>query len=141
MVFISADATNVTGDGTTYTIANNSEVFDIGGNYNTGTFTFTAPVTGKYVFDSNVVVEDLNSSMTSYLLRIVTSNRNLSGPQYLNPVAVPEGGAGKSYTVVTDMDAADTATTTIGISGSTLTVDVIGGASATDTRFAGTLVT
>ncbi len=143
LVHISAATTaNVTGDNTTYTIANNTEVFDIGGNYDTGTFTFTAPVTGRYFLNTYIVVADLNSSMDTYLLRIVTSNRNLSGPVYVNTTgAVPEGRQGREFSVIADMDAADTATTDVRVAGSTLTVDVIGGTAATNTRFAGVLIT
>lgn len=142
LVFLSATATNVTGNNTTYTIANNTEVFDVGGNYDTGTFTFTAPVTGKYYLSTYIIVDDLNSSMDVYLLRISTSNRILSGPVYVNTAGpVPEGLAGHEFSIITDMDAADTATTDVRVGGSTLTVDVIGGSSATETRFAGTLIT
>ena len=142
LVFISADATNVTGNNTTYTVANNTEVFDIGGNYDTSTFTFTAPITGKYFFNTYIVVDDLNSSMDVYLLRIPTSNVILSGPVYINSTgAVPEGLQGRQFSVITAMDAADTVTTDVRVGGSTLTVDVIGGASATSTRFAGVLIT
>jgi len=51
---LSADATNVTGAGTAYTVACNTEAYDQNADYNNATYTFTAPVTGKYHFDSTI---------------------------------------------------------------------------------------
>lgn len=51
---LSADALNVTGNNTAYTIAANTEAYDQASNYDNTTFTFTAPVTGKYHFDSTI---------------------------------------------------------------------------------------
>jgi len=60
-----------------------TENFDVGGNYNTGTYRFTAPVTGKYLFNLSVnlynnpgvwaAVIRLNGS-TSYYGNRMTSN-------------------------------------------------------------------
>lgn len=45
----SANTTNVTGNGTVATVVYDTVIFDQGSNYNSGTGTFTAPVTGKYL--------------------------------------------------------------------------------------------
>lgn len=49
-------ANNVTGEGTIYNPLYGTEVFDVGGDYDTGTYTFTAPVTGVYIFTGQVNV-------------------------------------------------------------------------------------
>lgn len=133
------DQFNVTGDGTVYMVPNNIEVFDVGGNYNTGTFTFTAPVTGKYVLSIYTVVNFLNSNHSANLIDIVTSNRTFNGEQYANVVVVPEGRLGPLATVLTDMDAADTATSQLTVSGGSLSVGLQGGTS--NTRIMGELIT
>ena len=46
--YMGSTASNVTGDGTLYAIAFDTELYDVGSDYNTGTYTFTAPVTGRY---------------------------------------------------------------------------------------------
>ena len=69
-----AQVTNVTGDGTAYTIVYDVEIFDRGGDFD-GTSTFTAPVTGLYEFVANVYFQSLTSSFTTVALDIVTSNR------------------------------------------------------------------
>lgn len=56
--------TDVTGDGTVYTIAFDSEVADVGGNYNNGSYTFTAPVTGVYLFNLRLTLSGLAAAHT-----------------------------------------------------------------------------
>lgn len=51
---LSANALNVTGNGTAYTVAFNTAAYDQNSDYNTGTYIFTAPVTGIYHFDVTI---------------------------------------------------------------------------------------
>src|ERR1044071_1621494 len=41
--YLDAIQSNITGDGTNFTAVFNTEIFDIGGNYDNTTYTFTAP--------------------------------------------------------------------------------------------------
>jgi len=135
-----SDATNVTGDGTTYTVVYNSEVFDQGGDFD-GTSTFTAPITGRYRLEGSALLGDLTSSHNGGFVRINTSNR-----VYLWQ---SDPGASRDATTneypftafcLADMDSADTATFGLQVVGSTLTVDVTSNGS-TDPRtwFSGNL--
>jgi len=71
---LSAADTNATGAGTIETVPFDTEEFDQGGDFNTGTYTFTAPVDGKYIFSACLSVADLGASADNYRSRFVFSN-------------------------------------------------------------------
>lgn len=124
------DKNDVTGDATNYTIVWDLEIFDQGGDFD-GTSTFTAPVVAKYELETSVLMHDLTSSHTTSLGQIITSNRSQN--YRWNP-ANSRGSdtfAGIQYGFITDMDAADTATVTMRVTGGTKVVD-IGGSGGTD---------
>ena len=68
-------ATNISGDGTAWTVLYNNEVWDNGGDYN-GTSTFTAPVTGKYLFTAMLSTVGSLTANTDARLEFVSSNRD-----------------------------------------------------------------
>ena len=55
---------NVTGDGTAYTVICNNEILDQNGDYNNATGVFTVPVTGFYLFTASAALEDLAAAHT-----------------------------------------------------------------------------
>lgn len=69
----SADSANVTGDGTVYTVACNTEIYDRGSNYNNATFTFIAPVDGVYHFGGIATYSGLGATNLSGYGEISTS--------------------------------------------------------------------
>ena len=95
------------GDSTTIEFA--TEIFDQNLDYNNSTFTFTAPVTGRYVISGQVRIDNLDITGDPYhSLVIVTSNR-----AYYNLVSSNNWDADAQYfffslTVLADMDANDT---------------------------------
>lgn len=100
---------NLTGNGTTATVNFTTEVFDQNGDYN-GTNTFTAPVTGRYQFNVSVKMSDILAA-TTCALSIVTSNRGYITGQ-IGPAAATNAGVSSlalMFSVLADMDAADTA--------------------------------
>ena len=115
LAYPSSNAENATGNGTNYTIALATEVFDQGGNFSSPTF--TAPVTGRYLATVRVNLGGLTSAMTRADLTIVTSNRTYGG-QETNPGAIrdPNNSASILLSAVCDMDASDTLSTAIKIS-------------------------
>ena len=88
---LSADASNVTGNNAAYTVAFNTESFDQNSNYDNTTYTFTASVTGVYIF-----VVDLfsygHSTGTSYDLQLQTSaGSGIQTLQRFSPVSFTSG--------------------------------------------------
>ncbi len=140
LALLGSTVNNQTGDGTVYTIVFDTEIFDQNSDFNTGTGTFTAPVTGRYAFAAGVYALDQNSSNSAGNVRLVTSNRNALG--MTGNAANWRSGTNDSTFLVsslTDMDAADVANVTITIFASTLTVDIGGGATDPLTYFSGFL--
>ena len=101
------------------TIIFSREVFDQNADFDTSTYTFTAPVTGKYQLQLNVLVTYLDYNAGYYQTYLQTSN------QFYYCTIDPDMG-GKDFTyfnlnsnVVADMDANDTAICKILQSGGT----------------------
>ena len=123
LAYNSTFRTDVTGDGTVYTLIFNTEAYDQNSDFSTSTL--TAPVTGKYPIEIGVLIQNIGVLHTSYLLTIITSNGTYE-------VAAGNPGAAKDANgniiiqgqAPPDMDIGDTATTTITVSGSTKTIDI-----------------
>jgi len=85
------------------------EVFDVNADYNTSTYTFTAPVTGKYQLNCSLLWINWDASANYYYLKIVTSNRTyyelFNGGERSSDVTYAYG----HIHVLADMDANDTA--------------------------------
>ncbi len=137
LAYLNADVSNVTGDGTIYTVAFDTEVFDQGSDFATGTF--TAPVTGIYSLFAGVKAEAVGATNTQAFIEIIASNRALRDPQ-LNATTVKTAGndVGMTLSGLLDMDANDTAVVAITVIGGTKTVGV-GGSSVLITFFSGNL--
>jgi len=108
--FQASDDNNVIGTVGTgaYTINIDTEIFDTGGDFNTTTHTFTAPVSGKYVLHGRCRVQGLTAAADLLAFRITTSNRNYSKSIVdTNDISETET---LDLTVIADMDAGDTAT-------------------------------
>ena len=120
-----ATASDVTGDGTTYTCTYATEIFDQNSDFD-GTSTFTAPVTGRYFFWGLMNLTGLTSSHVTGQIQIVTSNRTYE-TNVFNPYSTQSGSGyySMSFSAFADMDAADTATFAVTISGGTKVVDVL----------------
>lgn len=131
--------TDVTGDGTAFTIVFGTEIFDNGANYDTGTGIFTAPVTGIYILAGSINVQDLTSSTTLWTNDIVTSNRTYRS-NYSNPWAIAYStNTTQEFGTLADMDAGDTAYVVLTVSNGTKVVD-IGTTYDNTTRFLGHLL-
>lgn len=126
---------NVTGDGTDYTIALDTKSFDRATNFNTGTYTFTAPVTGLYQLSARVYLEGLAAGHTDGVAWIALTGPTSATIFDLNVGAVLGSGGAATFcgsgSVLVAMTAGDTASLHVSVSGSTKTVDIVAGAAAT----------
>lgn len=129
--YCSTSPTNVTGDATVYVLAINTEIFDQNNDYNNGTFTFTAPVTGKYFFNCSAVMSGV-VAQTTVQIQIVTTGNAFNGSYESGVGVVAAGGfLGGNMACFAAMTAADTAQFKVIASGSTKTVGITGGANFT----------
>lgn len=120
-VTLGTTTANVTGNNTAYDVAFDTETWDIGGNY--ASSLFTAPVTGKYRFETHIYVSGAGSAPTYGDIKIITSNRTYTHRMW--DVGNSGGPGGMTFSVLADMDAADTAKVQITIGGiGTDTLDV-----------------
>ena len=91
---------------TSATVTMNTESFDINADFNTSNYTFTAPVTGKYLLTTGVSNYAAAGGSTDYVqVLIKTSNADYNDIHWEN-----DGKIGAhQVAVVADMDASDTA--------------------------------
>jgi len=94
--------------GANNTLAFATERFDQNSDYNNSTYTFTAPVTGKYQVNVVLYLNELDSAVTYYEFRLDTSNH------IYYAIFDPDFGQDNAYftltfTALVDMDASDTA--------------------------------
>lgn len=132
--YLAADSLDQTGDGTTYQLGTNAltELFDIGSNFNTNG-TFTAPVTGIYLFCYGTLLQQLVTANT-VILTLVADGITY---RYGNTGTSFTGNQPFSDSRIVQMTAGSTAVVTIQASGGTKTVDIYGGGSDPRTFFSG----
>jgi hypothetical protein len=122
--------------GSSQTLAMATEVFDQNADYDNSNYTFTAPVTGKYLLTLNLRVQSLDVDGAYFQAIILTSNK-----EYQSIISTNRFSADPLYwyiavSVVADMDAADTALPRVFISSSAAAqVDI-----ETDSYFSGCLL-
>jgi len=106
---------------TVVTIAFGTEVFDVGGNFASNVF--TAPVTGKYQFNLQIRLNNLDSASDYYRIEFTTSNRTF------HQLIDPDFGQDTAFwtatmSVLIDMDANDVCLAKITQGGGTQQTDI-----------------
>jgi hypothetical protein len=117
-----------------------TERFDQNGDYDTSTYTFTAPVTGKYQFNVNVRLNNLDTAAAYYIMYLVTSNKTYFSIISPSTFTGDVGYFNLNFGVVADMDASDTAKVRFLQSGGSAQTDVDGGPGNSPSNFSGYLV-
>lgn len=123
--------TNVTGDGTLYTLAMDTELFDTSASFNTGTFTFTAPVTGVYSLSLYLTFSPGNSDSVTDLAFINANGVSYQclrgGPSFYQYPVTSSITYGMGNSIIVPLSATQTVLFQFQCTGGTKTVDVIGG--------------
>ena len=119
----SSSQLNVTGDNTNYIIGFSTEIFDQNNNFD-GTASFTAPITGRYQLNADIIFNDVGVAHTACIMTITTSNRAYYFNYFNIGIANAGGVQFGVQSVLADMDAADTAFVTVQIGGGTKVVDI-----------------
>tara|TARA_R110002020_G_scaffold342693_2_gene557141 strand:+ start:74 stop:1201 length:1128 start_codon:yes stop_codon:yes gene_type:complete len=123
-------------NGAENTVKFGNQVFDQNGDFDDSTFTFTAPVTGKYQLQVGLFLGNVDSAATYIRTTINTSNRNY---HYIEDPNFSADKERHMHTVVAlgDMDANDTAHVTLGQYEGTAQMDAT---ATTESVFSGYLV-
>jgi hypothetical protein len=108
-IFLDGNFT-ITPDDVNDVVEFDDEHFDQGSNFNVGTYTFTAPVTGKYQFNVTLTLGTVDLDADYMYLKLVTDNREYRGG-YLFPAAYDTDldDLSISMSVLADMTAGHTA--------------------------------
>jgi hypothetical protein len=124
--YLSSNKSDVTGDGTNYTIPFDTATINVGTCYNTSTGTFTAPQTGMYlisssVYFSGVVAATGTISLIGYIGSAYSLRQNQICTTFTNDLSIPTAQ-------LIHMTAGDTMTITGSIIGSSKVVSIAGAA-------------
>tara|TARA_R100000353_G_C6503936_1_gene194838 strand:+ start:16 stop:1413 length:1398 start_codon:yes stop_codon:yes gene_type:complete len=122
---------------TTQQVAFNNEIFDTGGNFNSSTYTFTAPVTGKYQLNVYLRIDHFPHDCAYVFIGLVTSNRTVHISIQGDHIFGSSNGDYHSVTgsILTDLDVNDTAYVTWYQYGGSASAHIVD-----DSRFSGFLV-
>ena len=122
-LFQCSTQSNATGGGQNHTIPATNERFDTNADL-ASDGTFTAPVTGKYLFCGNYAYENPTSSHDRSMSRILTSNRDYTFAVDPHSSVDSNNTRHVMHVVIADMDANDTMTFNGHVSGSGQTVEI-----------------
>ena len=136
LAYLNGSVSNVTGDGTSYTVAYANTLFDQNSDFNTSTHTFTAPVTGKYFFAANTLLQGMTTTAAAVTELVTTARTCIAG----NNASASTGNNYYTVTWMVPMTANDTATIVINVGGITKVVGVYGSAAEFRTTFQGYLI-
>ena len=125
---LSATDEDVTGDGTNFQVGSGNvftEIYDQGADFNVDG-TFTAPVDGRYLFCTDMDIGALTTAFTLASIRFTASNRTIKMGE-LDPgnVFASNNRLGLLGSSFMDMDASDTCTVNIVVSGGTLIINIV----------------
>jgi hypothetical protein len=135
MASVGTTLTDVTGDGTIYTLQFNTEEYDILGSWN-ATSTFTAQGAGQFQFGGQVTLDDLDADTYERARIQILHNGGVDNTitNWINIDNIDVAASGQATmqipTCILDMSASDTVTVTLFVDSGTKSVDVAGNVSS-----------
>jgi hypothetical protein len=130
LVQVQTPISNVTGDGTVYSVLFDTTTYDQGSNItlnSSGKTIFTAPVTGKYLLQASITLTTATVAQQTQIRIITTGRTYFAGFNLTNA----GNSMGLPITCICDMTAADTALIQVFQGGVTKNASVSGSGSAT----------
>lgn len=125
--YLTANQAAATGDATQFTIPYNAVIWNQGGNFNTGTGIYTAPVTGKYFFTATVDMQGLTNAHTAGIVWIAVTGRTYTSSTMNYGAIRSVNGLDELQVTVTclaDMIAGNTARVTLTVANGAKVVSV-----------------
>ena len=113
---------------TTHTVSFSSEIFDQNADFNTSTYAFTAPITGRYQLSADLKINNIDKDSDYYSGAIVCSNRSIGIFNIRTAQVFNEDSTYYRWvsSCLVDMDANDTAYVTFRPQAGDATADING---------------
>lgn len=142
--YLSAAATDVTGDGTTYVIPYNTTLYNQNAAFSTVANAFIAPQNGIYQFFSAVEFDDVEPTHTQFDVELVVTGVN-AGTYSISHASTASMRDSVNQMMVAlpvqvEMTSGDTAKIQARVSGGAKVIDINGGSSTASGYFSGSLV-
>ena len=136
--FVKSAAMNNLATATNHDVQFSTEVFDNNADFNTSTYTFTAPVTGRYQLSCGLKINNIDKDSDYYQGQIVVSNNSIDIFNIRTAQVFNEDSTYYRWTVsmLVDMDANDTAYVTFRPQAGDATADI----NVNESLFSGFLV-
>ena len=129
-VKLSGDVTNVTGDGTAYTVIFDSVITDQQSNYNNSTGIFTAPIAGMYLVTAGVTFTGLTALDTTGKVTLTGSDGSAVNEIGIGALLDPSNQASICLSYILNMSNSGTVKVVATVSGSTKSVGIKSGSSS-----------
>jgi len=90
LAYMSATQSNIANSNSDVTVQFDSEVYDVGGVFNTSTYKFTAPISGTYSVYTQARLQQIDTAADHLILSILRTNSSGTVQEYWQNVIDPD---------------------------------------------------